>query len=98
MQLGAAPLLTAVDGLIRRARITGIAGSAGTTAHPVTLLTPREQEVLRLLAEGNTNRQLGKALFISEKTASVHVSNILGKLEVSSRGEAVAAARRRGLV
>jgi DNA-binding CsgD family transcriptional regulator len=62
------------------------------------LLTPRERDVLALLAEGRTNRQIGGTLFISEKTASVHVSNILGKLGASGRAEAVAIAHRRGLL
>jgi DNA-binding NarL/FixJ family response regulator len=53
--------------------------------------------VLGLVAEGRTNRQIGEALFISTKTASVHVSNILAKLSVSNRGEAGATARRLGL-
>ena len=97
--LGAAPLRDAVASLARRAKVTGI-DDAATGGGRVALspLTPREQEVLALLAEGYTNRQLGTALFISEKTASVHVSNILGKLDASSRGEAVAIARRRNLV
>jgi DNA-binding CsgD family transcriptional regulator/tetratricopeptide (TPR) repeat protein len=60
-------------------------------------LTAREAEVLVLVAEGRTNRQIAEALFISTKTASVHVSNILAKLSVSNRGEAAAAARRLGL-
>jgi DNA-binding CsgD family transcriptional regulator len=60
-------------------------------------LTAREREVLRLLSAGRTNRQIGEELFISTKTASVHVSNILAKLQVSNRGEAAAAARRLGL-
>jgi len=53
--------------------------------------------VLALLAEGRTNRQIGQELFITEKTASVHVSRILTKLGVSNRGEAAAAAHRVGL-
>jgi len=53
--------------------------------------------VLRLVAEGRTNREIGKALFISPKTASVHVSNILGKLGVKSRVEAAGIAHRLGL-
>jgi len=61
-------------------------------------LTAREQEVLALLAAGRSNGEIGKALFISTKTASVHVSNILAKLGAASRGEAVAAARARGLL
>jgi DNA-binding NarL/FixJ family response regulator len=61
-------------------------------------LTPRERHVLELVAVGRSNRQIAEALHISEKTASVHVSNILRKLQVASRGEAAAAAYRRGLV
>ncbi|WP_131741362.1 response regulator transcription factor, partial [Actinomadura roseirufa] len=57
-------------------------------------LTPRESEVLRLVAEGRSNRQIGEALFISARTAGVHVSNILAKLEVSSRTQAAALAHR----
>ncbi|WP_281289248.1 helix-turn-helix transcriptional regulator [Terrabacter aerolatus] len=61
-------------------------------------LTPRELEVLALLAEGLTNGQIGKQLYISTKTVSVHVSNLLAKLGASGRTEAAAVARRRGLV
>ena len=57
-------------------------------------LTPRERQVLALLAEGATNRQIGDALFMAEKTASVHVSRILGKLGVQSRTQAAALAHR----
>ncbi|MGZ0235660.1 helix-turn-helix domain-containing protein, partial [Streptomyces sp. CPS1] len=60
-------------------------------------LTTREREVLRLVAAGRTNRQIAEELFISPKTVSVHVSNILAKLGVSSRGEAAALAHRLGL-
>ncbi len=62
------------------------------------MLTAREQDVLRLLALGHTNRRIGEELFISAKTASVHVSNILAKLHAASRTEAVAVAHRRGLI
>ncbi|MFB6480081.1 AAA family ATPase [Streptomyces virginiae] len=57
-------------------------------------LTSRERDVLRLVAAGSTNRKIAEALFISPKTASVHVSNILAKLGVASRGEAAALAHR----
>jgi len=60
-------------------------------------LTRRETEVLVLLTEGRTNRQVGRALFITEKTASVHVSRILAKLGVTGRGDAAAIAHRLGL-
>ncbi|TMR07696.1 response regulator transcription factor [Nonomuraea zeae] len=61
-------------------------------------MTAREIEVLRLVAEGLTNREIAERLFIAQKTVSVHVSNILGKLEVSTRTQAAAAARERGLL
>ncbi|MDI2129897.1 ATP-binding protein [Yinghuangia seranimata] len=92
--LRAVPLAEAVDALARRARLGGSASAAG----PATVLTGREQEVLALLAKGRSNRQIGEALFISTKTASVHVSNILAKLGAASRTEAVALAYRAGLI
>ena len=60
-------------------------------------LTAREYEVLRLLAAGRTNREIATELFIAPKTASVHVSNILGKLGAASRTEAAAIAHAEGL-
>jgi DNA-binding NarL/FixJ family response regulator len=60
-------------------------------------LTDREHSVLALVAEGHTNREIGATLFISEKTASVHVSRILAKLGVKSRVEAATTAHRLGL-
>ncbi|HKP98863.1 MAG TPA: LuxR C-terminal-related transcriptional regulator, partial [Actinomycetes bacterium] len=60
-------------------------------------LTRREEEVLALVAAGRTNRQVAEALFISEKTASIHVSHILAKLGVGGRVEAAAVAHRLGL-
>ena len=61
-------------------------------------LTRREREVLAAVAAGRTNRQIADALFISESTAGVHVSNILGKLGVATRTEAARAALDQGLV
>ncbi|TDD95419.1 helix-turn-helix transcriptional regulator [Actinomadura rubrisoli] len=92
--LGAAPLAACVDDLLRRTRAPRRGGAE--TAAPLGL-TPREYEVLRLVAEGRSNRDIAETLFISAKTASVHVSNILGKLEVTSRGEAAATAHRLAL-
>ena len=60
-------------------------------------LTAREAEVLALVAVGRTNRQIGEELFVSNKTASVHVSNILRKLGVTSRADAAAVAQRLGI-
>jgi DNA-binding NarL/FixJ family response regulator len=61
-------------------------------------LTPRERQVLALVARGATNREIGLELHMAEKTASVHVSRILAKLDVRSRTEAAAVALRQGLV
>src|SRR5262249_59874068 len=60
-------------------------------------LTPRERQVLALLATGATNREIGTTLYMAEKTASVHVSRILAKLNVRSRTQAAAAAPPPGL-
>jgi DNA-binding NarL/FixJ family response regulator len=60
-------------------------------------LTPRERQVLALVAQGATNRQIGAELFMAEKTASVHVSRILGKLGVQTRTQAAAVALRQQL-
>ena len=65
---------------------------------PRQQLTDREVEVLRLLATGASNIQIGEALFISATTAKFHVSNIMRKLEVTRRAEAVYAASKRGLI
>ncbi|WP_433829093.1 helix-turn-helix transcriptional regulator [Actinoplanes sp. CA-015351] len=103
-QLGATPLLAAVDVLGRRlgVRLGGaeMPGGSGAAGHPGTadVLTSREREVLRLVAEGQSNSRIAAQLFISPKTASVHVSRIIAKLEVSNRGEAAAVARRLGLL
>ncbi len=110
-RLRAAPLRRALADLGRRARIGGreiggangqhgagdLAGTGYQPSGPLAALTGREREVLRLLASGQSNREIGAALFISPKTASVHVSNILAKLHAASRTEAAAIAYREGL-
>jgi DNA-binding NarL/FixJ family response regulator len=94
-RLGAAPLQAALEALARRGRLDlGVALPAPRT---LAGLTPRELEVLRLLVDGRSNRQIAEQLFISSKTASVHVTNLLAKLGVHSRLEAAAMARRLGL-
>jgi len=89
--------------LAHRARIDLAKESPATAEKPARLagsggLSAREREVLALLVEGRTNREIGQALFISEKTASVHVTHILDKLGVNSRTAAAAAAVRDGLL
>ncbi|MGH3471092.1 MAG: helix-turn-helix domain-containing protein, partial [Nocardioidaceae bacterium] len=61
-------------------------------------LTPREHEILGLVAQGRSNGEIARQLFISAKTVSVHVSNILAKLGAGGRTEAAAVARQRGLL
>ncbi|MET9392569.1 AAA family ATPase [Streptomyces sp. NPDC006624] len=99
--LGARPLADAADALARRARLplTPSPQPAPAPCDPAESLglTSRERDVLRLVAAGHTNRRIAQELFISPKTASVHVSNILAKLGVSGRGEAAAVAHRLGL-
>jgi DNA-binding NarL/FixJ family response regulator len=75
-----------------------LAGVHSAESEAVRLgLTRREREVLALLVEGRSNRQIGEELFMAESTAGVHVSNILGKLGVTRRTEAAALAHRLGL-
>jgi DNA-binding CsgD family transcriptional regulator/tetratricopeptide (TPR) repeat protein len=95
VRLGAEPLRAEVEALARRGRVD--LGPAAPPSEGAAGLTPRELEVLRLVAAGRSNGQIAEVLFISRKTASVHVSNILAKLGVHSRTEAAAAAHRLGL-
>lgn len=91
--MGARPLAEAVLAWARRARVA-VPGARRETS----TLTEREEQVLGLVAQGLSNRQIGERLYISTKTVSVHVSNVLAKLGVSGRAEAVAVATRRGLL
>jgi DNA-binding CsgD family transcriptional regulator/tetratricopeptide (TPR) repeat protein len=88
--LGAKPMLDELKSI----------GSTASRSDSATSdsLTARETEILALVAEGRSNGEIGKQLFISAKTVSVHVSNILGKLGAAGRTEAAAIARRRGLL
>jgi DNA-binding CsgD family transcriptional regulator len=99
--LGATPLSEAIGSLARRARIwlgDGSPASETAASDPAAGLTERELEVLRLVAAGRSNKEIAAELFISPKTASVHVSNILGKFTVSTRTEAAARAHALGLL
>jgi DNA-binding CsgD family transcriptional regulator len=102
--MGAVPLHDEIEALIRRARLRAPASpqpvqDAGRAAEEGEHfgLTVREREVLRLVADGRSNSEIAEELVISRKTASVHVSNILAKLGVSTRVQAAAVAHRRGL-
>jgi DNA-binding CsgD family transcriptional regulator/tetratricopeptide (TPR) repeat protein len=102
-EIGMTPLVGQIEALARRGRLPldEVVAVLDTEA-PVGLPDPwnlslREQEVLELLAQGLTNRQIGEALFISNKTASVHVTHILDKMGVSSRTEAALLAGRADL-
>jgi DNA-binding CsgD family transcriptional regulator/tetratricopeptide (TPR) repeat protein len=104
VRLGAAPLRRELELLAQRGRIgleapaePGVAEPEAPSVTASLGLTRREAEVLALVAAGRTNRQIGQELFITPKTASVHVSRILAKLGVAGRGEAAAIAHRLGL-
>jgi DNA-binding CsgD family transcriptional regulator len=97
--LDAVPLARRTNDLASRARIDLMPESVPSAAvepdpAPPFGLTKREREVLALVSAGRTNREIGEALFISEKTASVHVTHILDKMGVSSRVEAALLASR----
>ena len=98
--LDAQPLRHEIERLAQRGRIdlqsSAPKAAAAEAPSPAARLglTPREQEVLQHLVEGRTDRQIARALFISEKTASVHVSNIMSKLGAANRAEAAAIAHR----
>ncbi|HEX5780527.1 MAG TPA: response regulator transcription factor, partial [Solirubrobacteraceae bacterium] len=99
-KLGARWLLDEVEGLAARARLRldeDPPAALDTEEEAAFGLTPRELQVLALLAGGATNREIGAQLYMAEKTASVHVSRILSKLDVRSRTEAAAVAHRHGL-
>jgi DNA-binding NarL/FixJ family response regulator len=103
-RLGSRWLVAELTGLAERARLDLDHGAATSRPAPGEDdledpfgLTARERQVLALMAEGATNRQIGAALYMAEKTASVHVSRILGKLGVRSRTEAAAVAHRQNL-
>jgi DNA-binding NarL/FixJ family response regulator len=95
--LRAQPLADEIRALAGRARLR-LPGHESGTPGDTGGLTAREHEVLQLLVQGLTNDQIGSALFMSPRTASVHVSRILAKLGAANRTEVAAVAHRRGLV
>ncbi|MBX5199945.1 AAA family ATPase [Rhizobium sp. NZLR1] len=96
--IGARLLCDQIETLAAKARIDLRGGTDGGMPKAPLGLTDREFEVLRLVAAGQSNREIADNLFISSKTASVHVSNILSKLSVPSRGAAAAMAHRLRMV
>ena len=97
VELGAEPLRTRLESLARRARIPLEGVDTPDHAADRLGLTRREREVLALVADGRSNRQIGEQLYMAESTAGVHVSNIIAKLGVTRRSEAAAVAHRMGL-
>jgi DNA-binding CsgD family transcriptional regulator len=102
-RLGAEPLLARIRRLESSANLSSVAAPALERDEQYGSidsygLTAREREILALIADGRTNGEIGRSLFISTKTASTHVSNILRKLGVANRVEAASAAHRHGLV
>jgi DNA-binding CsgD family transcriptional regulator len=95
-RLGAKPLLAAIDDVARRGRVQ--LDRDATRTGPSGLLSDREAQVLSLVAEGLSNVEVARKLFISARTVTTHLSHIFDKLDAHSRAEAVAAARQRGLV
>lgn len=111
VRLGAAPLRAEIERLARRARLdlpetvpasaepVKTAGERGTPERLAQVaLTRREEQVLALLTQGHTNREIARALFISQKTVNIHVSHILAKLGVPNRAAAATAAHHLGLI
>ena len=98
-RLGAAPAAERARSIIRQrgGRIPSDGPRASTRANPAGL-TRRQMQVLNLLAEGRSNSEIARTLFISAKTVDHHVSDILGKLNARSRGEAAAIARASGMI
>ncbi len=102
-RIGARPLLATIEALAREGRLA-LHDGAPTAERPAaagpapSALTPREAAVMRLVAAGHTNREIGDQLFISEKTVSVHISNVMAKLGALSRYEAAAEVARLGLI
>ena len=94
------PVAAAIDGPQTETgrQIAERLASAGASGDGAFGLSPREREVLDVLAEGRTNREIAERLFISERTVAVHVRRILAKLEVSGRTEAAGMAIRLGMV
>ena len=95
--LGAHPLRKVLTDLGRRGRLARDDEQGRGPVSPLGGLTAREQEVLRLLVAGRSNREIAAELFIAPKTASVHVSNILAKLHAATRTEAAAIAHAEGI-
>jgi DNA-binding NarL/FixJ family response regulator len=94
LRLGAAPIVAEVDALVSRTRLSAAPAPRAPADDRPFGLTDRESEVLALLGTGATNRQIARALFISDRTVGVHVSRVLHKLQVTNRAQAAALAAK----
>jgi DNA-binding NarL/FixJ family response regulator len=102
-RMGRAPAVVVLgddpaDGWVQRVLRSGARGALARAAVPASGLTPREIEVLGMLAEGLGNKVIAARLGISDHTVKTHVAAVFGKLGVSTRAEAVASAARLGLI
>src|SRR5438034_897493 len=96
-QLMLAAIHLALDGNVHYA-VNGAVAAAAAAAQPDWDLTPRETEILRALAEGQSNKQMAQQFWLSEQTIKYHLTNVYRKLAVSSRTEAVRKAYEHGLI
>jgi len=90
--------VVAAGDIITQTRAARASSASGYAPHDHAGLTPRELDVLRLLTQGLSDKEIGEALFIGTRTVQTHVANLFAKLGVNARAEAAAVAVRRGLV
>ncbi|MGH7912928.1 MAG: response regulator transcription factor [Candidatus Dormibacteraceae bacterium] len=98
VEAGETQLESRVQSRLLEALAAGVPGGGAAPGPPPDDLTPREREVLRLIAQGLSNQEIAAGLFVSEATVKTHINNLFSKLDVRDRAQAVAYAYRNGLV